>query len=220
MLHRPIYNLSDGPTALQDSGACEIENHDDDAIDRLFRTAIRYSNQPARIPRGILFPRSDTKRITMRGSTTWMDQTLELESSAIKVPKDNWPVERFGTRTSEKYRCVSTRHLPLSPPSLTLLHFSLSLSSSFSFMPLNNYIYEGGISGSYSISDGMLEAAPRSGNTEEFSREPYGTLVVHKERSMRAYTYIHIYIYSILMHGSRAGIVMLTQVWSRHARIF
>lgn len=60
------------------SRACEIKNHDDDAIDRLFRAANGYARiVPAH--RGMLFPRSDTKYITAR-RTTWTDRTLELET--------------------------------------------------------------------------------------------------------------------------------------------
>jgi len=105
------------------SRACEIKNHDDDAIDRLFRAANRYSYH-ARAYRGMLFPRSDTKYITAR-RTTWSDRTLELETWVIKVPKDNWPVSKGDLRPEDLFRKISVYR-----PELQV-----------------NYAYEGGISG-------------------------------------------------------------------------
>lgn len=107
------------------SRACEIKNHDDDAIDRLFRAANRYSYRACAY-RGMLFPRSDTKYITAR-RTTWTDRTLELETWVIKVPKDNWPVSKGDSRPEDLLRKMSVYR-----PELQV-----------------NYAYEGGISGPY-----------------------------------------------------------------------
>jgi len=134
------------------SRACEIKNHDDDAIDRLFRATNRYSYRGRYAYRGMLFPRSDTKYITAR-RTTWTDRTLELETWVIKVPKDNWPVSKGDSETGggrDLRRKMSAYRPKLQAITRTREEYPVRVS-------------------------GPREAEPRSGNTNEFSREPYGT---------------------------------------------